>query len=403
MKRIDILKYRKISFIASSAFILLGVIAFVVFGGFNTGIDFGAGFSERVQVAPAGLSVSYSGSDNVVLGVSGNTLELIVRNSSGVSTYSYPASKYPTVSDLAIAFGENGLEVNVLDGSLKTDLLVSGFGFPATLSEKNTVINFATSSQDVTIENVREALGDVKGVKVQTLGTAYEGIFQIRINVGDEDTQESLENTVNSALYASFGKDNIVVMQSDFVGPKFSAELLKASLIAVMIAMAFILVYVTIRFRVSYAISSLAALLHDVLSMLALILILRLEISSTTIAAILTIIGYSLNNTIVIFDRVRENIMKNKDGNVAEIVNDSVNQSLTRTLITSLTTLFAIVPLAIFSSGDIKLFAINLTWGILVGAYSSNFIAPSLLLVLHKKFPINVFKEADDRDPLLED
>ena len=342
-------------------------------------------------------------SDNVVLGVSGNTLELIVRNSSGVSTYSYPASKYPTVSDLAIAFGENGLEVNVLDGSLKTELLVSGFGFPATLSEKNTVINFATSSQDVTIENVREALGDVKGVKVQTLGTAYEGIFQIRINVGDEDTQESLENTVNSALYASFGKDNIVVMQSDFVGPKFSAELLKASLIAVMIAMAFILVYVTIRFRVSYAISSLAALLHDVLSMLALILILRLEISSTTIAAILTIIGYSLNNTIVIFDRVRENIMKNKDGNVAEIVNDSVNQSLSRTLITSLTTLFAIVPLAIFSSGDIKLFAINLTWGILVGAYSSNFIAPSLLLGLHKKFPINVFKEADDRDPLLED
>ena len=213
MKRIDILKYRKISFIASSAFILLGVIAFVVFGGFNTGIDFGAGFSERVQVAPAGLSVSYSGSDNVVLGVSGNTLELIVRNSSGVSTYSYPASKYPTVSDLAIAFRENGLEVNVIDGSLKTDLLVSGFGFPATLSEKNTVINFATSSQDVTIENVREALEDVKGVKVQTLGTAYEGIFQIRINVGDDDTQESLENTVNSALYASFGKDNIVVMQ----------------------------------------------------------------------------------------------------------------------------------------------------------------------------------------------
>ena len=163
--------------------------------------------------------------------------------------------------------------------------------------------------------------------------------------------------------------------------------------------MVFILAYVTVRFRVSYAISSLAALLHDVLAMLALILICRLEISSTTIAAILTIIGYSLNNTIVIFDRVRENVMKNREGDVGEIITTSVNQSLTRTLITSLT----IVPLAIFSAGDIKLFAINLTWGILVGAYSSNFVAPSLLLLLHKKFPINVFKEADDKDPLLED
>ena len=107
----------------------------------------------------------------------------------------------------------------------------------------------------------------------------------------------------------------------------------------------------------------------------------------------LTIIGYSINNTIVIFDRVRENIKKEKGMDVDGIIALSVRQSLTRTVMTSLTTLVAIVPLAIFGSGDIQLFAVNLTWGIIAGAYSSNFLAPAFLHYFHRLMPIDAVKE----------
>ncbi|MBQ2259005.1 MAG: protein translocase subunit SecF [Spirochaetales bacterium] len=403
MRNINILKYRKISIIASSAFILIGLVAFIVLG-FNTGIDFGAGFSERVQIVPVGIKVSYSGQNAATLSISSGTLVFQERSASGLVSNTYSSDLYPTVADVAAQMEKDGLDVVVEDGSLLTSNLVSGFGFPCELTSTWKALNFATETRDVTIEDVRNALDSVGDAKVQTLGSAYEGSFQIRVNVDSSDTQESLDKEVNDALFSAFGKDNVVVMQSDFVGPKFSAELLKNSFIAIAIALALILVYVTIRFRVSYAISSLVALFHDVLAMLSLILICRLEVSSTTIAAVLTIIGYSLNNTIVIFDRVRENVSAKRNEDVDALINLSINQSLSRTLITSLTTLFAIVPLAIFSSGDIKLFAINLTWGILVGGYSSNFIAPAFLSSLHKKYPINVFKEKEDEvDPLLED
>ena len=403
MRNINILKYRKISIIASSAFILIGLVAFIVLG-FNTGIDFGAGFSERVQIVPVGIKVSYSGQNAATLSISSGTLVFQERSASGLVSNTYSSDLYPTVADVAAQMEKDGLDVVVEDGSLLTSNLVSGFGFPCNLTSTWKALNFATETRDVTIEDVRNALDSVGDAKVQTLGSAYEGSFQIRVNVDSSDTQESLDKEVNDALFSAFGKDNVVVMQSDFVGPKFSAELLKNSFIAIAIALVLILVYVTIRFRVSYAISSLVALFHDVLAMLSLILICRLEVSSTTIAAVLTIIGYSLNNTIVIFDRVRENVSAKRNEDVDALINLSINQSLSRTLITSLTTLFAIVPLAIFSSGDIKLFAINLTWGILVGGYSSNFIAPAFLSSLHKKYPINVFKEKEDEvDPLLED
>lgn len=403
MRNINVLKYRKISIIASSAFILIGLVAFLVLG-FNTGIDFGAGFSERVQIVPVGIKVSYSGQNAATLSISSGTLVFQERSASGLVSNTYSSDLYPTVADVAAQMEKDGLDVVVEDGSLLTSNLVSGFGFPCDLTSAWKALNFATETRDVTIEDVRNALDSVGDAKVQTLGSAYEGSFQIRVNVDSSDTQESLDKEVNDALFSAFGKDNVVVMQSDFVGPKFSKELLKNSFIAIAIALALILVYVTIRFRVSYAISSLVALFHDVLAMLSLILICRLEVSSTTIAAVLTIIGYSLNNTIVIFDRVRENVSVKRNEDVDALINLSINQSLSRTLITSLTTLFAIVPLAIFSSGDIKLFAINLTWGILVGGYSSNFIAPAFLSSLHKKYPINVFKEKEDEvDPLLED
>ena len=278
-----------------------------------------------------------------------------------------------------------------------------GLNFPMRLGAEGKALNFATESVDVTIQDVRDALSSLDGVNVQTVGARSDGVFQIRFPLFEGMSDDEALSLVLSTLDDAFGKDTLVMFQSDYVGPRFSSELITSSIKAIAIAIVLILVYISFRFRPSYAISSVLALVHDVLSMLSLILVLDFEVSSTTIAAILTIIGYSLNNTIVIFDRVREEMGKDYSRPVDDVIGVAVAKSLTRTMITSLTTLFAIVPLAIFSTGGIKLFAINLTWGLLIGTYSSNMIAPALLHYFHKIFPINVEKKKVERDYSLVD
>ena len=379
MIKLDVLKYKKSAFIFSLLFIAIGVVVFIVAGGFNKGIDFGSGYSETFQVAPLGFSVTYKGDRGASLSVSDNTLVL-------------------QFGDVASALSQLGLGVTVADADLETQYLVSGFGYPASLSSTPHRVNFSTLREDVTIEDVRDAVSEISGAKVQTVGDKNKAQFQVRIVLDEDEGQEEAGEKVGDALSSYFGGENIVVLQSNFVGPKFSSALLRSSLLAILIAFVLILIYISLRFRLSYALSSIIALLHDVFMMLSFVAILRLEVSGTTIAAVLTIIGYSLNNTIVIFDRVRENIRNTKGGDVYTLVSLSVRQSFTRTAITTLTTLFAIVPLAIFGSGEIKLFAINLIWGLVIGAYSSSFIAPSLLMVFHSFFPIDKIKEKKEEE-----
>lgn len=396
-KSLHVIRYRYVAFAISGLFILLGVVFFLIHGGFNTGIDFGSGFSEKIQIAPVGLYVSYEGDKNAVLSVEAGVLTLTLRDSNGMEKKEFVPSRYPLVADFAEGLSSYGVEVSVVDGSLPVEKIVSGFGFPMTLDSEKQKLNFATETRDVTISMLRDALSSIESVSVQIVGNQEDGIFQVRMPVENGLTQAEAERMVSNSLSASFGEENLVVLQSDFVGPKFSSQLLTSSIKAICIALVLILLYITIRFRIAYAISSILALMHDVLAMLSLIVIFQLEVSTTTIAAILTIIGYSLNNTIVIFDRTRESVDKHRGSrDVDSMIEQSVDESLTRTVITSLTTLFAIVPLAFFASGDIKLFAINLTWGIVVGAYSSNYIAPALLHYFHKLSPIDVEKKEEE-------
>ncbi len=386
-----ILRYRFAAIIASSLFIAVGIVLFFVLG-FNTGIDFGSGFSERIQIAPVGFVASYDGKGEATLSVSGRTLELTIRTDSGVDVTSFDEADYPSVSDIVTRLNEIGVEAKLVTDAPSRNI-VTGFGFPAVLSSNETRINYATDTVDVTIADIREALSPLGSVNVQTVGSESEAIYQVRIAVEEGETQRVAEKMVNTLIYQAFGEENTVILQSDFVGPKFSSSLFSDSIKGLLIALALILGYIALRFRFSYAISSIIALFHDVLAMLSFVLIFRFEVSSTTIAAVLTIIGYSINNTIVIFDRVRENIKLEKGKPVDVIISLSVRQSLTRTIMTSLTTLVAIVPLAILGSGDIQLFAINLTWGIIAGAYSSNFLAPAFLYYFHRLMPIDKEKE----------
>lgn len=384
MKTIQVYKNRKLSCALACICLAVGIISMVVFHGFNRGIDFESGLGLRVQVAPSGLAVAYTGSKTARFSVVGGSLSLELRGDDGVKTITYPATQYPTVQDLAAALNQTeGVTTQVFDGSLATGAVLSGYGFPAILTEEPTVVNFAKGS-NITIEQVRQALNGMPGVRIQTVGAAADQVFQIRTALSGGETQQSKTSEIGSALDAAFGKNNVVVLQSDFVGPKYSSSLIRGSVLSVLAALVLILCYIWIRFRFAYAISSILALCHDVLLMLSFIALMRFEVSSTTVAAVLTLIGYSLNNTIVIFDRVRENAKLYPENSLEAQIDSSVTQSWTRTLFSTVTTLIAIAPLAILATGDIKLFAIEMIFGLVVGTFSSNMLAPVFLVWITK-------------------
>ncbi len=387
-KRIfPIIKYRFHAVAISSVLLLAGVLGFILLGGFNLGIDFQSGFSQRVQIAPAALSVAYSGTNSVSLDVSGGTVTLLVRDGSGARYYNYNATEYPTAGAVAAAINSQvaGVTAIAVNPSLPTVEFITGFGLPATLSANPVVLNSANTntSQFVSIDDMREALG--LGAQVQVVGDPHRQIFQLRLGNDDNQTEDQLSSFVAGKLSDSFGEASIVTLQSDFVGPKYSSTLVSGSILIVIVSIGLILLYIWFRFKISYALAAIITLVHDSLLLVGFIVVFQLEVSSTTIAALLTIIGYSLNNVIVIFDRIRENRPILKDLSMMQLIDTSVSQSLSRTIFSSLTTILAISPLAILASGAIQLFAIEMVFGILVGAYSCNFLAPALLLWISKK------------------
>ena len=248
----------------------------------------------------------------------------------------------------------------------------------------------------VQIADVRSAVSSIEGVRVQNVGSSDDGRYQIRVKLPEGTSQRSAENMINSLLAARFG--NFSMLESSFIGAKFSSSLITGSVKAVAIALVLILVYVWIRFKVAYAIGSIIALMHDVLLMLGFISLTGFEISSTTIAAILTIIGYSLNNTIVIFDRVRESINNDHNQDLSDVMDYGVNSSLSRTTFSSVTTLLAVIPLAILSTGDVRSFAICMIFGVVVGTYSSNFLATNILYSLGLMEVFDILKEDEEED-----
>ena len=262
--------------------------------------------------------------------------------------------------------------------------------------ESGLSISVKVEDAGVRISDVRSAVSSIEGVRVQNVGSSDDGRYQIRVKLPEGTDQRSAENYINGLLSARFG--NYSMLESSFIGAKFSSGLITGSVKAVAIALALILVYVWIRFKVAYAIGSIIALMHDVLLMLGFISLVGFEISSTTIAAILTIIGYSLNNTIVIFDRVRESINNNHNQDLSDVMDYGVNSSLSRTTFSSVTTLLAVIPLAILSTGDVRSFAICMIFGVVVGTYSSNFLATNILYSLGKLEVFDILKEEEEED-----
>lgn len=245
-------------------------------------------------------------------------------------------------------------------------------------------VRIEQSNRDaIRIDEVRSALDN--GFSVQNSGDNDNGMFIIKAGADDEKERETVASSMREQLNAYFGEGNVEIVSENFIGAKFSSSLIKGSLIGIAVSLVLMLIYIWIRFRLSFALASVLSLMHDVLLLLAFISIARIEISSVTIAAILTIIGYSINNTIVIFDRVRENIMLSSGkGDLNVIIERSVAQSLKRTLFSSSTTIVAVLPVAIFVTSEIKMFALCLVVGMLIGIYSANFVAPNILRLFSK-------------------
>lgn len=232
------------------------------------------------------------------------------------------------------------------------------------------------------IAEVRANLGDagLDDAVVQTFGTAMDIVVRIPPR-SEEESDAELSTIILKALQVGIEGD-IVMRRVEFVGPQVGDELAEQGILAVVYAMIGIFLYVMFRFQWRFSVGAVAALIHDVVISMGILSAVNVEFDLTVVAALLAVIGYSLNDTIVLFDRIRENFPRLRKRTPLEVVNTSVNETLARTLMTSMTTLLVLFALFIFGGDIIHSFAFTLIVGVLVGTYSSIFVASTVLLRL---------------------
>lgn len=236
---------------------------------------------------------------------------------------------------------------------------------------------------------------------VQNFGSSQDVL--IRIAPRDDIKAETIGDTVYKVLQDA--DSSVILQRVEFVGPTVGQELTEQGGLAMLVALICILIYVAMRFEYRFALGSVAALMHDVIITLGLFSILQLEFDLTVLAALLAVIGYSLNDTIVVSDRIRENFRKVRKGTPEEIINISLTQTLNRTIITSLTTILVLLALFFKGGALIHGFATALLFGVFIGTYSSVYIASAVALALgiskEDLMPPEVEKEGEDLEPLL--
>ena len=240
-----------------------------------------------------------------------------------------------------------------------------------------TLIEVRTENSITTIAEIRESflkmnLGDVT---VKKFGKENDYLVKIEITKSDD---ENFIKSINDKLSADLGSA-VNFRRVENVGPKVSNELLRAGLLAISLSLAAMLFYIWIRFEWQFSLGAITALVHDVIITVGIFSFLAYEVNLSIVAAVLTIVGYSMNDTVVIFDRIRENLKKYSKISITEISDLSTNQTLSRTLITSVTTLLALFSIYIFGGAILKGFSFAMIIGVIVGTYSSIFVATPIL------------------------
>ena len=226
------------------------------------------------------------------------------------------------------------------------------------------------------ISGLRADLGQLSlgDISLQEFGTPTDVLVRVQRQEGDEEAQIAAIVAISSTLGDSYD-----IRRTEFVGPTVGAELAEKGMLAVACALLAIMVYIWFRFEWQFSIAAILALAHDVLSTVGLFALTSFEFNLATVAAILTIAGYSINDTVVVFDRVRENLRRYKSYEIKDIINKSLNETLSRTVMTSFTTLLALLAITIFGGAVLRDFALAMIWGVLIGTYSSIFVAVGFL------------------------
>jgi preprotein translocase subunit SecF len=233
-------------------------------------------------------------------------------------------------------------------------------------------------SKSIDSEEIRGALKDldIGSYTIQSIGRETDKEFLLRLPMKSESSvEDTTTSQVTAKLEEKFGKENTTVRRTESVGPAIGRELRTSAMWAIMASLIMMLIYITFRFEFKYGIGAIVALIHDILITLGALSLTNREIDMPTVAALLTIVGYSVNDTIVVFDRVRENIRLMHKDNMKEIFNRSINQTFSRTILTSLTVVLVLIAMYFFGGEVINTFSFALLVGVITGTYSSIYIA----------------------------
>ena len=247
------------------------------------------------------------------------------------------------------------------------------------------------TQQPVNVGALRNALErqGITGAEIQSFGSDRE--FNIRARVAragtDANDTEATSAAVRAAIDGVMGPNTYAVRKTEAVGPKVGSELRRQAFLAIFLSFFAVLAYLAVRFEWRFGVAAVGATAHDILATIAFIALLRIEVSLFVVAALLSIVGYSLNDTIVIFDRVRENLHKAKHEGFASILNRSVNDTLPRTVLTGSTAIGSLVAMAVLGGDVVRPFALIMLFGVVVGTFSSIFIASPILLAIEQRWP----------------
>ena len=372
--------------IISGVIILAGVVGLFV-KGINFGLDFRPGMIEEVRVAEPVAEIGYNGSAKVSMDLSAGQMDIVISGVGATNeTRSFNFNVVKTVSELAAEVNKiDGVVMNVRNGSYDTTKLFLNSAVTNQLSDSIIYIYPAGSSK-VTTDDVRAAFGS-DSVDIKQLGAGADASYQIRKSVKEGDVQADVLAGINEKLYSKFGKENVAVVKTDFIGAGMSKSIAIRSIIMLLLTVFLIWVYAAIRFHWDFALGSVIALIHDTCIIMTFIIWTQMEFSTTVLAAVLTIIGYSINATVVILDRIRYNLkMMPEAKNFNEILNKSLGDTLLRSILTTVTTLFAVVSLYLFTTGSVKNFALAMIVGLISGMYSSIFISSGFIAMFRKNW-----------------
>ena len=242
-----------------------------------------------------------------------------------------------------------------------------------------TLIELRSNDTKINVANLRDKFNQMNlgDISVKKFGNDIDYLIKFE----NKNDKKNIIEDIKTNLEKSFG-NNFDFRRVENVGPKVSAELLKSGVIAISLSLAIMLFYIWIRFEWQFSLGAILALFHDVIVTLGVFSLFSLEINLSIIAAVLTIVGYSMNDTVVIFDRVRENLRKYSDIKIFELTNVSINETLSRTIITSVTTLLALLAIYFFGGEILKGFSLAMILGVVFGTYSSIYIANTVLVRL---------------------